>query len=232
MACYRRLIPLRSSLLVPYPPLKGFGGSCKSYNSIVSSDQRVLKFEDEVNQLLKSSNTALKDKVAELRCEFQAAKQSFFKIPDALKAMPKMNPEGIYVNKNLRLDNIQVYGFDYDYTLANYSAALQTLIYDLAKEHLVNECRYPDSCMEFKYDHTFPIRGLYYDKSKGCLLKLDFFGSIEPDGCFFGRRKLTAAICQNSRKPLKQNRAATILQHHHLNFFTEKFCTPALSSKV
>ncbi|GMQ04169.1 hypothetical protein CsSME_00049683 [Camellia sinensis var. sinensis] len=51
--------------------------------------------------------------------------------------------------------------------------------------------RYPDSCLEFKYDPTFPIRGLYYDKLKGCLLKLDFFGSIEPDGCYFGRRKFT-----------------------------------------
>lgn len=46
---------------------------------------------------------------------------------------------GIYVNKNLRLDNIQVYGFDYDYTLAHYSANLQSLIYDMAKEHMVNE---------------------------------------------------------------------------------------------
>lgn len=46
--------------------------------------------------------------------------------------------------------------------------------------------------MDFKYDPTFPIRGLYYDKSKGCLMKLDFFGSIEPDGCYFGRRKVLA----------------------------------------
>lgn len=46
---------------------------------------------------------------------------------------------GIYVNKNLRLDSIQVYGFDYDYTLAHYSPSLQNLIYDQAKQHLVNE---------------------------------------------------------------------------------------------
>lgn len=46
---------------------------------------------------------------------------------------------GIYANKNLRLDRLQVYGFDYDYTLAHYSSDLQTLIYDLAKEHMVNE---------------------------------------------------------------------------------------------
>lgn len=46
---------------------------------------------------------------------------------------------GIYVNKNLRLDRLRVYGFDYDYTLAHYSSHLQTLIYDLAKEYMVNE---------------------------------------------------------------------------------------------
>lgn len=124
---------------------------------------------------------------------------------------------GIYVNKSLRLDKLQVYGFDYDYTLAHYSSDLQTLIYDFAKEYMVNEVssnqlthavcfsvpflitrhcffqlRYPEICMEFKYDSSFPIRGLYYDKSKGCLMKLDFFGSIEPDGCYYGRRRVFA----------------------------------------
>lgn len=43
------------------------------------------------------------------------------------------------MNRNVRLDDIQVYGFDYDYTLAHYSEHLQSLIYDLAKKHLVNE---------------------------------------------------------------------------------------------
>ncbi|KAI7981152.1 hypothetical protein LOK49_Contig68G00007, partial [Camellia lanceoleosa] len=161
----------------------GFGGGCRGYSSSISFEQKILKLEED-NQLAE-------EEIAKIRREFDAAKQSFFKIPDALKGMQKMDPNGIYVNKNLRLENIQVYGFDYDYTLAHYSANLQSLIYELAKEHLVNELRYPDSCLEFKYDPTFPIRGLYYDKLKGCLLKLDFFGSIEPDGCYFGRRKLT-----------------------------------------
>lgn len=135
--------------------------------------------------------SVLQDDIAKIRRDFLAAKENFVQIPDALKGIPKMNPRGVYVNKNLRMDDIQVCGFDYDYTLAHYSANLQTLIYDLAKEHMVNELRYPQCCLEFKYDPTFPIRGLYYDKLKGCLLKLDFFGSIEPDGCYFGRHKLS-----------------------------------------
>jgi hypothetical protein len=43
------------------------------------------------------------------------------------------------VNKNVKLDDLQVYGFDYDYTLSHYSEHLQCLIYDLAKKHLVDE---------------------------------------------------------------------------------------------
>lgn len=38
---------------------------------------------------------------------------------------------------------------------------------------------------------NFPIRGLYYDKQKGYLLKLDFFHSVQPTSCYFGRRKLS-----------------------------------------
>ncbi|EEE69733.1 hypothetical protein OsJ_29419 [Oryza sativa Japonica Group] len=131
------------------------------------------------------------DEIERIRREFEDAKRNYLSIPVAIKDMAKMNPQGIYVNKNVKLDDLQVYGFDYDYTLSHYSEHLQCLIYDLAKKHLVNELKYPESCLKYEYDHGFPIRGLYYDRLKGCLLKLDFFGSIEPDGCFFGRHKLS-----------------------------------------
>lgn len=193
MAFHRHLLHFRSSFnRRSFSPgaREGFNGSFRSYNATLSPAQTLLKIVKEVKQD-GADNLLMDDEIAKIRHEFNAAKQSFLKIPEALKKMPKMNPEGIYVNKNLRLDNIQVYGFDYDYTLAHYSSNLQSLIYDLAKEHMVNEFRYPEVCISFKYDPNFPIRGLYYDKQKGCLLKLDFFGSIEPDGCYFGRRKLS-----------------------------------------
>ncbi|XP_047323633.1 5'-nucleotidase domain-containing protein DDB_G0275467 [Impatiens glandulifera] len=187
MAFLRRLLPLRPSFLGANYAYGGvLGGTCNEFRRysarVASEETRALKFEDD--QLPG-------DEISEIRREFNDAKQRFFKIPEGLKDMPKLNPHGIYVNKNLRLEEIQVYGFDYDYTLAHYSANLQNLIYDLAKEHLVNELKYPETCLEFKYDYTFPIRGLSYDQLTGYLLKLDFFGSVEPDGCYFGRRKLT-----------------------------------------
>lgn len=67
---------------------------------------------------------------------------------------------------------------------------LMPYLVDRVSSLCIFQFHYPKMCMEFKYDPTFPIRGLYYDKLKGCLLKLDFFGSIEPDGCYFGRRKV------------------------------------------
>ncbi|XP_004296421.1 PREDICTED: 5'-nucleotidase domain-containing protein DDB_G0275467 isoform X2 [Fragaria vesca subsp. vesca] len=190
MALFRRLLPLSSSINRTSFWSSGIllQGN-QSYGAITTPEKTLLKLEDGETRGDADSVIA-DDEIAKIWHEFDSAKQSFLKIPQALKEMPKMNPEGIYVNKNLRLDSIQVYGFDYDYTLAHYSSELQNLIYDLAKEHMVNEYHYPEVCMEFKYDPSFPIRGLSYDKSRGCLLKLDFFGSIEPDGCYYGRRKL------------------------------------------
>ncbi|XP_066364074.1 uncharacterized protein [Miscanthus floridulus] len=142
------------------------------------------------------------DEIERIRREFEDAKRNYLSIPAAIKDMPKMNPQGIYVNKNVKLDDLQVYGFDYNYTLSHYSDHLQCLIYDLAKMHLVNELKYPESCLQYEYDRTFPIRGLYYDRLKGCLLKLDFFGSIEPDGCFFGRQRIIAGLSMETKREL------------------------------
>ncbi|KAI5078623.1 hypothetical protein GOP47_0006294 [Adiantum capillus-veneris] len=125
-----------------------------------------------------------------LRELFETTISYFQNMPAALKDLRKENPNGIFANHNLRLDRVNVFGFDYDYTLAHYSSDLQTLIYDLAVHHLVKEHRYPDTCLQFTYDKSFPIRGLYYDKKKGYLLKLDFFHSMELDCCYFGRRKV------------------------------------------
>ncbi|XVF47837.1 hypothetical protein PTKIN_Ptkin03bG0143000 [Pterospermum kingtungense] len=193
MASFRRLLPLCPSLtrtsFSPYVH-EGFEANGRGYSGIPSSGQTVSKFEEGIKQA-EADNLEVSDDIGKIRRDFDAAKRSFLKIPEALKGMPKMNPEGLYANRGIRLDLIQVYGFDYDFTLAHYSANLQSLIYDLAKEHMVNEFRYPEACMSFKYDPYFPIRGLYYDRQNGCLLKLDFFGSIEPEGCFYGRRQLS-----------------------------------------
>ncbi|KAE8708438.1 Metal-dependent phosphohydrolase isoform 1 [Hibiscus syriacus] len=137
-----RLLPLCSSLKRTRFSSSGvhigFGANVRGYKQTVS------KYEERIKSA-EAKTSEVNDDIDRIRTEFHAAKRSFLEIPEALMAMSKMNPQGIYVNRGIRLDLIQVYGFDYDFTLVHYSANLQSLIYDLAKEHMVNEFRYPES---------------------------------------------------------------------------------------
>ncbi|XP_055712353.1 cytosolic purine 5'-nucleotidase isoform X1 [Phlebotomus papatasi] len=84
----------------------------------------------------------------------------------------------IFVNRSLHLENIKFYGFDMDYTLAEYkSPQYEQLGFDLVKERLVN-MGYPNEILQFEYDPSFPIRGLWFDTLYGNLLKVDAYGNI------------------------------------------------------
>lgn len=48
-----------------------------------------------------------------------------------------LNPATIYANNEVNLAEVDIYGFDYDYTLALYSNALNTLIYNTARSFLI-----------------------------------------------------------------------------------------------
>jgi hypothetical protein len=84
----------------------------------------------------------------------------------------------IFVNRSLQLDRIKFYGFDMDYTLALYkSPEFEELTFQQVLESLI-ELGYPEQIREFVYDRTFPLRGLWYDKLYGNLLKVDAYGNI------------------------------------------------------
>ncbi|CAF4801749.1 unnamed protein product [Pieris macdunnoughi] len=84
----------------------------------------------------------------------------------------------IFVNRSLHLENVKFYGFDMDYTLAEYkSPQYETLGFNLTKERLVHK-GYPQEILEFEYDPSFPVRGLWFDTLYGNLLKVDAYGNI------------------------------------------------------
>lgn len=84
----------------------------------------------------------------------------------------------IFVNRSLHLENIKFYGFDMDYTLAEYkSPQYENLGFNLIKEHLVG-MGYPKEILQFEYDPSFPVRGLWFDTLYGNLLKMDAYGNI------------------------------------------------------
>ena len=77
----------------------------------------------------------------------------------------------MYANSEVRLGSVDVLGFDYDFTLVSYKHTVQQLIYDIAKQYLVENLRYPPALETTTFDPTFCIRGLVFDRKNGNLLK-------------------------------------------------------------
>ena len=94
---------------------------------------------------------------------------------DFVRKLPASNPCDIFSNLELSLHNLEVFGFDYDYTLAHYTEFLEHYIYKRALEYMLNDMRYPRGMKDFVYKPGFPIRGLHFDQRQGNLLKLDYF---------------------------------------------------------
>jgi 5'-nucleotidase len=96
----------------------------------------------------------------------------------------------IYCNRNLRLDQIQMVGFDMDYTLAIYNQVeLDRLSIEATAKKLVLK-GYPASLLTMSYRTHFPIRGLLVDKKLGNVLKTDCYRYVKK--AFHGTRELTS----------------------------------------
>ncbi len=85
----------------------------------------------------------------------------------------------VYVNRNLRMEECDLVGFDMDYTLALYNQPnLEALSIACTLEKLVAQRGYPESIRTLAYDPTFAIRGLVIDRHTGNVLKMDRYGRV------------------------------------------------------
>jgi 5'-nucleotidase len=83
----------------------------------------------------------------------------------------------VYVNRNLRMDDIDLIGFDMDYTLALYNQRnLESLSITCTLDKLIKQRNYPEDLKQLSYDPQFAIRGLVIDRRCGNILKMDRFG--------------------------------------------------------
>lgn len=115
------------------------------------------------------------------------------------KKLPKdVNPKAVFACNELDLKEVNVYGFDYDYTLACYKPSMDFLLYNLGRSTLIEQhkvvslffkliylilnnfyLQYPKAVAQLEYRPGFAVRGLHYDIEKGVLLKLDSFLQIQ-----------------------------------------------------
>nr|XP_027201154.1 5'-nucleotidase domain-containing protein 3-like [Dermatophagoides pteronyssinus] len=98
----------------------------------------------------------------------------------------EVDPKGVFTNNELSLSDIDIYGFDYDYTLACYKESLDYLIYDLGRDVLINKFQYPKDIELLDYIPDFAIRGLHYDIENGFLMKIDTFHQIQLGSVYRG----------------------------------------------
>lgn len=96
----------------------------------------------------------------------------------------------IFVNRTLRLDKIDLIGFDMDWTLAVYrEEAIHRLSIEATLAKLVDRKGYPPEILRIDYDPFFTIRGLCVDKEQGNLFKMDRHGHV--GRVLHGRRPLS-----------------------------------------
>ncbi|VDO55736.1 unnamed protein product [Brugia timori] len=84
----------------------------------------------------------------------------------------------VFANRSVYLQKIRYYGFDMDFTLAIYkSPEYDILLYSNIINRLIL-LGYPEQLRCFPYEQDFVIRGLWFDRTFGNLLKVDGFGNI------------------------------------------------------
>lgn len=84
----------------------------------------------------------------------------------------------VFVNRSLHLEKIKFFGFDMDYTIAEYKTPhLESAAFKFAVNRLIS-MGYPAEIVDFEYDALFPVRGLWFDTEYGNFLKVDPYGNI------------------------------------------------------
>lgn len=106
----------------------------------------------------------------------------------------------IFVNRNLRFDQVRQIGFDMDYTIAPYQKRqIEELSFRLTAEKLVHKLGYPKEILEIPYDPSFVVRGLVVDKKRGNIFKMNAHNHV--GRVYHGRRALT----KDERRELYRN---------------------------
>lgn len=122
-----------------------------------------------------SSNVFIPSQHAVYKSQMIAAYEKNKEMCETFQPKQLINPKGVFSNNEIDLKNVQIYGFDYDYTLAYYNVSLYKLIFNLARDTLIENYKYPKELQTLQYSPKFPIRGLHLEKRKGIQIMVTRF---------------------------------------------------------
>jgi HAD superfamily 5'-nucleotidase-like hydrolase len=143
----------------------------------------------------------------------------------------QVNPNGVFANNELDLNEIEIYGFDYDYTLAHYNRNLFQVMFNLGRNSLVSDLKYPSELFEFNYMHDYPVRGIHFDKRNGWLMKIDSYHNIQLGTVHSGTKQI-------SDKDVKKFYNGIHINIEHIGYtqtsktmhqFIDLFCLPEIA---
>lgn len=142
-------------------------------------NQRCYSTKEKFDDIYTKTKQKFLCKLSVLVCVHVQHSKNYNSLILAKKLPQDVDLSGVFACNELDLDEINVYGFDYDYTLACYKKSLHYLLYNLGRDILVEKFKYPKEILKLDYLPGFAVRGLHYDIEKGLLLKLDSFLQIQ-----------------------------------------------------
>jgi 5'-nucleotidase len=134
-------------------------------------------------------------------------------VASAMRPLDIPRASRIYVNRNLRLDKIEMVGFDMDYTLALYNQPrIEELSMRTTLHKLVTAKGYPEAIQGLAYDPMLAVRGLVIDRVNGNIFKPDRYGfpGRARHGLHDIDRETAADLYQRDRTRLSNRRYAWI----------------------
>jgi 5'-nucleotidase len=113
---------------------------------------------------------------------------ALFGDPSSEIDVPRRNR--VFCNRNLRMDSIEMIGFDMDYTLALYHQdKLERLSIQITLGKLIEKYGYPAEILDLEYEPEWALRGLMVDRQNGNVFKMDRHSYV--GRCYHGFRQLT-----------------------------------------
>jgi len=142
----------------------------------------------------------------------------------------EINSRNVFANNEIDLNEIQIYGFDYDYTLAQYNQNLFRLIFNMARDQLIQSYNYPTEISHLTYQEDFPIRGLHFDKRNGWLMKIDSYNHIQLGSVYHGMRKVADIDVKRfyNGTHVSIDNIGYTNQSQTMHNFTDLFCHPEI----
>lgn len=163
--------------------------------------------------------------------ELIALYEKYKRMCETFVPLQQQNPRGVFVNNEIDLKKVKIYGFDYDYTLAYYNVSLYKLIFNLARDTLIEKYKYPAEFGTVEYSTKFPIRGLHLEKRKGWLMKIDSYHNIQKGTVYHGMEQVPNEEVEKFYTGMRLNiddightQSSSTLHH-----YVDLFCLPEIS---